>query len=516
MMHRACLAVTAAVLLLAFARAQDRPLSREIVALDEAFQAAVEAAEPSVACVLVSRSDLYRKLFGDVPPADEPGKLGAYNPEKATSRNHISDADQTTARRLHLGDPANVPEAFGSGAVIDAKGLILTNYHVVRDAAKLYVRLPGGKGSYANIYAADPRSDLAVLELLFDEGRFPLRAIKLGDGGQVKKGQLVLSLAHPYAAGARDGSASAAWGIVSNLRRRAPFPANLDRYEAYRRATLHHYGTLIQTDARLNLGCSGGALLNLKGEMIGLTTALAALSGSETAGGYAVPMDTGTVRIIEQKLKQGEEVEYGFLGITPGERPTRFVGVGIENVGDGSPAWQAGLRPGHTITAIDGTPLRENDDLFLHVGMRLAGSVVKIKAVTENGPRDFTVTLAKYYVPGKIIAANRPPAARGLRVDYVSVLLQKQTATFMPRNFVQPATRGGVMISEVLPGSAAERARLQPNEVITHVNDRTVNSPAEFYRAVADADRRGGTATPVELTIARPDWQKQTDKVILP
>src|SRR5207248_9225764 len=138
---------------------------------------------------------------------------------------------------------------------------------------KVFVRLPDRQGSYADIHAADPRSDLAVLRLL--NPKLALRPLKLGEGEKAKRGQFVLSLANPFAAGFRDGKPSASWGIVSNLRRRAPGPAR----EEERAKTLHHYGTLIQTDARLNLGCSGGALIDLQGRLIGLTSATAAIAG---------------------------------------------------------------------------------------------------------------------------------------------------------------------------------------------------------------------------------------------
>lgn len=183
--------------------------------------------------------------------------------------------------------------------------------------------------------------------------------MKFGDGGKIRKGQFVLSIANPFAAGFRDGSPSASFGIVSNLRRRAPGPAN----EADRsKVTLHHYGTLIQTDARLTLGCSGGALLNLNGELIGLTTSQAALLGSETPGGFAIPFDDGLKRIVEV-LRQGKEVEYGFLGVSM-DRGGK--GVRIERTVAGSPAQKVGLQPGHYIVSIAGHPVRKRRPVPLH------------------------------------------------------------------------------------------------------------------------------------------------------
>ena len=134
----------------------------------------------------------------------------------------------------------------------------------------------------------------------------------------------MICLANPFAAGFRDGSPSASWGIISNLHRRASgVTSEIERPGV--KPTLHHYGTLIQTDVRLALGCSGGALLNLDGELIGLTTAQAALVGSEAPGGFAVPLDGPMKRIIDV-LVRGDEVEYGFLGVTV--PPNRHVRAG--------------------------------------------------------------------------------------------------------------------------------------------------------------------------------------------
>jgi S1-C subfamily serine protease len=127
------------------------------------------------------------------------------------------------------------------------------------------------------------------------------------------------------------------------------------------------------------------------------------------------------------------------------------------------------------------------------------------------------VKLAKYYVPGKIIAANRVPPVRGLRVDYLSVLQQKQPQLYHPpgRSIPSTVTQGGVMVSEVMPNSPAVRARMQENDVITHVNDVPVNSPGQFYQLVNDLNRKLGLSAPIELTVANPDWQRPVAKVKL-
>src|SRR5207237_2028334 len=161
-------------------------------------------------------------------------------------------------------------------------------------------------------------------------------------------------LAHPCAAGFRDGSPSASWGIVSNLRRRAPLSESELKEELQSDKPLNQFTTLIQTDARLNLGCSGGALIDLDGRLVGLTTALAAITGSETAGGYALPLDESLGRIIDV-LARGEEVEYGFLGV--GFNRAGRGGLSVEVV-PGSPAERAGIVKDDVILSVNGTPIR--------------------------------------------------------------------------------------------------------------------------------------------------------------
>jgi len=469
-----------------FLAADEPDFLQQALALEKTMQKIIVQAEPSIACILVSRSDAYYREFGLPAPTDEnPGKLGAFDSNLLADKRLPQEVQEKLRRMLDLADPAVVPQSFGSGVVIDKlDGLILTNYHVVRDAVKIFVRLPGKIGSYADIHAADPRSDLAVLRLLDQTLGQKLVQVRLGDGGKVQRGQFILSLANPFAAGFRDGQPSASWGILSNVRRRSP---GMPREEDGQRS-LHHYGILLQTDARLNLGCSGGALLNLHGEMIGLTTSLAAIHGGETPGGFAIPLDTGLRRIIDV-LKRGEEVEYGFLGVAPIEVNGQ---VAIDRVTGGSPAALDGKLTFHDrILEVNDQPIHDVDDLFLQLGTQLAGSRVRLKIKRGfRAEETVEVTLAKLLVPGKRIVSSlkNRPWERGLRVDYASLVIQ-------PRAASTDSIPSGVLVSEVKPGSPADLAKLRSGNIVTHVNNQRVLTPAGFYQAVQKVNGR------LELTL---------------
>src|SRR5438876_12372233 len=132
--------------------AQDSSARGEAQVIDKAMVEAIRKAEPAIASIFVSRSEDYRRLLKDIPPADQPGELGAFDADKAKKilATTIKDFGQLAGalRKLDLVHPEHVPESYGSGVVISAQGLVLTNFHVIRDATKIYVRLPGGKGSY--------------------------------------------------------------------------------------------------------------------------------------------------------------------------------------------------------------------------------------------------------------------------------------------------------------------------------------------------------------------------------
>jgi S1-C subfamily serine protease len=301
--------------------AQNSPLEQ----VQQQIQAIADAAEPSVVALVISHNPAHGTV-----KAERPWELGDYVPAMRQERfGPLRRAAVPQLNPLDLADHRNISNyTLASAIVLDAEqGLLLTTAHLLDGVRKVFVRFPnGGGGSFADLHAADFRSDLAVLKLRTKSPK--LRTIRFTtETTPATRGQWVVSLAYPFGTGFIDGKPSVSWGMVSNVGRKGTLPVGSeDMHPGY----LTQYSSLIQTDARLNIGVSGGALLNLRGELVGMTSATAGLAGSETAGGFAVPMDR-IYRGIIDVLKQGREVEYGFLGVSPGgmsqepDRPGLYV-----------------------------------------------------------------------------------------------------------------------------------------------------------------------------------------------
>lgn len=398
-----------------------------------------------------------------------------------------------------------VPNQFSAGIVLVAPGqeerFVLTTYHSVRggvttgakpatDSSRLEVRFSSRHACSATIYAADPRSDLAVLKL--ESRELGLRADELPPipwptTSAVRKGQFVLTLSNPYWI-ARDGSSSVSWGIVSNVARR---PAIL-KSEQGTLKTLHELGSLVQVDYRLPIGASGAPVLNLRGELIGICSSIAAIEGFERSGGFAIPIDASTRWIIESLLK-GQEVEYGFLGIEPGREViqpasrlsevTRQPSAAFARaVQYGSPAQAAGVQPNDVVLAVDGQPTLNELDLMRQVTLHPPESVVKLSVVRRGTELTLTAKLGKWPVrddEGIVASQRRQPLWRGLGVDYPTARQRFVVST--------SAIPAAVLVTDVKEDSPAHQAGLQPGDFVVQVNRTPVRTPAEFAAAVKQA-----------------------------
>ena len=431
------------------------------------------------------------------------------------------------------------PNDFGAGCLVSpSKGadrFVLTNYHVVRggpiygvkkpdtfkskDGTELWVRFTDRRSCRAAIIAADPRSDLAVLRLEWDKfgikpSDFP--SFDWENATPPRKGQFVILLGNPHAI-ARDGSASVSWGMISNMTRQPisnpPIPrdandfiddvANTER--ATKTSMLHRLGAVMQLDARMNLGVSGGPVLNLKGELIGISTSLAAIEGYEQSVGFALPIDSLTRRIIETLLA-GREVEYGMLGIKPDTMSLEdFLNLNtgipqqsaalVSGVASGSPAALAKLAVNDVILKVEGTQVLSSEDLMRLVGLHPPGAEIDLtvwrRSVRVPHLDTIRVKLGKWPVrdsDGVIETNPRYAPWRGLTIDYPTAreIFRDNDGRFDSRH---------VLVTRVKPNSAAETAKLEPGAYITHVNNISVQTPAEFHAAVK------GLTGPVKLRL---------------
>lgn len=414
----------------------------------------------------------------------------------AVSRAVAQDDPNQLARDLSAFDPFGTRfrgsagaefEASGAGVIMDTQGMVLTQYMNVRQGERHQVTLADGRQLPAEIRAADPRSGLAVLKV--DASGLP--ALEMGDADAVRKGQFVVTVGNPKAI-VDSGEASASWGIVTNLAQRAAPSMNLNNtLSAEGRdyaTTLHHLGTLMQTDAKLNWAFGGGAVVDLSGKLIGITTTAGTLPGHESPAGYAIPM-TSTFRRVVEELKAGREVEYGLLGLRL-RNVDQFEASGASRrgalVGDvvpGSAADLAGIRSDDLLVSVDGHPIRTVGDLQLQVGSLPPAQPVKVRLVRDGQPMEVPVRLTKYYVRGKKVVTAPQRSWRGLKVDYSTAvpLLEIDMAATPTRTDPE----GCVAVVEVQPNSAADEAGIKAGMFISHVGERRVTTPDEFYEAVA-------------------------------
>ena len=394
--------------------------------------------------------------------------------------------------------PWSQTDLFGSGVLIrgeEDSRFVLTNAHLVQS-----LLVPSGKEGGrilavwsdrqrvpVSLQAADPRSDLAILRLDLSGTKLKaseLPGLNVGQAEGLKRGRMVVCLGNPYAI-AWDGTCSASFGMVSNLFRR-PFLGS-SRRPLDDGSRLHQLGLLMQLDTRLQLGSSGGAVLNLDGEWIGLTTPLAVLPGTEKSAGYAIPFTKGVRRVIDS-LVRGYEVEYGFLGIAPQDIPLAELGTVpekitqpaapyISHVAGGGPADLAGIKPGDVVLQVGETPVLSGDDLVREIG--LLGPDVEVSLQVWRPRTGITECVAKlgkwpvYDDQQLKISADRYPAWRGIKVDYPTARRR-----YLPTDPLEKYPHAVVVLA------APEDSGLVAGDYLAQVEQQLVKTPREFHKAV--------------------------------
>ncbi|MBK9120707.1 MAG: trypsin-like peptidase domain-containing protein [Phycisphaerales bacterium] len=273
----------------------------------------------------------------------------------------------------------------GSGTVIASDGLVLTNEHVIRGAAEILVFLHDGRQLPAVLVAADVRSDLAVLRIAAQE----LVTLPFGDWHGVRRGQWALVVGNPFGLG-NDGQLSVSVGVVANLGRQLPGLGQTDD---------RLYYDMIQVTAPINPGNSGGPLVNLRGELIGIITAMHTRSSADDGIGFAIPLHAATRRNIS-RLVAGEAIEYGYLGLVVrqpdsferSELGTRY-GVVVRYVEPEGPAAAAGVQAGDILLHFDTTPISGPAQLAAQVGGRSVGASVPVVGRRGALPLEWSIKI---------------------------------------------------------------------------------------------------------------------------
>jgi serine protease Do len=373
------------------------------------------------------------------------------------------------------GDDGTVRESLGSGFIVDPKGYIITNNHVIEKADKIYVKLSTDPdtqdlGRPARVIGTDKATDLAVIKI---DTSSPLPTVKMGNSDTVEVGDWVEAIGSPFAL-----SQTVTAGIIS-AKNRTIEPGPSGQFQHF-----------IQTDAAINPGNSGGPLLNMNGEVIGVNTAIFTQSAGYQGIGFAMPSNT-VADIYNDLISASHKVTRGSIGIQFRQGLSGAVnrvygfknGVLVQQVQPGGPAEKAGLKPGDIVTTIDGRPIKDGDDLVNEIASRRPGSSVRLGYLRDGKPADTTVTIGDRDKVFADMGNEAPEAAPGDTGDAGEAKLG-----LVVRD-VSPATAAklhvpGVVIQSVRSGSFADLQGLEPGLVIIRINKQPTGSKEQFDAVV--------------------------------
>jgi serine protease Do len=362
--------------------------------------------------------------------------------------------------------------SLGSGVIVNASGYILTNSHVVNGANQVSVSLSDDREFQGQIIGTDPGTDIAVLKINADH----LSVLPIADSSKVQVGDIALALGNPFGVGR-----TVTMGIVSATGRGG---LGIEDYEDF-----------IQTDASINPGNSGGPLVNVRGELIGVNTAILSPSGGSLGIGFAVPSNMART-VMDQIIRTGKVVR-GYLGvsvqdITPELSQAMNIGQThgalIGDVDPKGPAAKSGLQSGDVIIEANGKPIDDQRSLRLMTSSMAPGTQLGLRVMHGNQTRNVSVTLGEFPTKEAPEAENlrssrEKPSAPDGDSDHLGVAIAEMTPDIAAQ-LKMPSTLKGVVIADVENGSVADEAGLQPGDVIVEVNKKPVRTVQEFQSAI--------------------------------
>ena len=376
--------------------------------------------------------------------------------------------------------------SLGSGFVIDAAGIVITNNHVIADADEVFANFNDGTKLKAEVIGRDPKTDIAVLRIKPEK---PLVAVSFGDSDRIRVGDWVMAIGNPFGLG---GSLSV--GVVSARNR----DINSGPYDNF-----------IQTDAAINRGNSGGPLFNMQGEVVGVNTAIISPSGGSIGIGFSIPAKTA-MAVIDQ-LREFGETRRGWIGVRIqqiDDQIAETLGIGtargalIAGVNEGGPAEKAGMKSGDVIVKFDGQDIREMRDLPRAVASTAVNKSVDVVVLRNGKQQTLRITLGRLEDSEKAQQASvKPPApeTRGVTKRLLGLELSQMTDEMRKRFKLRDNVKGLVIVS-IEQNSPLADQRVMPGDVITEVTGQAVASAADLQKRI-DALKKDGKKSALLLLL---------------
>jgi serine protease Do len=428
---------------------------RTIGDLSKAFEEVATAMKPSVVNIRAVKIVAGASVLRGTPDQDD--MLRRFFGDEFFKRFHGRPMPEEGFRQ----------QGTGTGVIVSADGYILTNAHVARDADELTVTLLNNKDYKAKVVGTDDKTDIAVLKV-DAKGLVPAA---LGDSDEIRVGEWVVAVGSPFGL-----TQTVTQGIISAKGR-----ANVG---------ISDYEDFIQTDAAINPGNSGGPLVNLRGEVIGINTAIVSGSGGSVGIGFAVPINMAKT-VMDGLMKNGK-IERGYLGVNIQNLTEELAksfdydgtkGVLIGDVTPNSPAAKAGLKAGDIITHLNGKEMEDMNQLRNAVAATPPGTKVDVEVFRDG--KNKTVEVALGELEGKVHMARGTDQSEDLGIT-VRELTRDEAKQLKDEN------AKGVLVIEVKPGSLADKAGIRAGDVITAVGGKSVTSVDELHAAIKHQDVKKG------------------------
>lgn len=429
---------------------------------DATIRVAAEAGKSvvSISAIHINKSKVKRYYFRNSPFND-------FSPEDEPFNRFFGD---------FFGDIPQKQLGLGSGVIIDKDGYILTNEHVVEGADKITVTLSDGREFKGKVKGIDPRSDLAVIKI--DSNNLPVAT--LGDSNNLKIGQWVLAIGNPFGFMIHSPEPTVTLGVAGALHRALPQTTSNDR----------DYSDVIQTDAAINPGNSGGPLVNLKGEVVGISVAIFSTTGGNQGVGFAIPINVA--KKVVNRLIAGKKILYGWLGVSIqdiNEDLAKYFnlkekeGVIVGKVFKDSPAEKGGMRNGDIIISFAGEKIKNVTGLVKIVGNTDVGKKVKIEILRDNNKETLDIAVGER--PQDLFQEETGPIGevkennwRGLSVTDLSDKISQQFK-------LEKIT--GVVVIFVEPASPADDAGIMPGDIISQIGKQEIKNIEDFNKATKSA-----------------------------